>query len=316
MTRGTVTVLGSNGHIGHHAARAFVAAGWDVTGFGRVDRAPVAGMRFVAGDADSLADLSAAIGDSDVVVNALNLPYDKWDNGRLEALMGRVVEAMGSTGRTLLFPGNIYNYAPTARVLTPEIAPQPPTPRGAIRQRVEDMLRAAAGRGDIQAVILRAGDFFGPDSSGDWFDLVVMREAAKGKVALPGKPGTGHAWAYLPDMARAFEKLAWHRRELARFENFHFAGHFLAPEQLGEAVAAAGPAGLRVGRFPWLLITLMGLVNPVMREVAKMGYLWEHPMELRDARLDAILGPDFATPLDAAVAATVAPWCAGAAKAA
>ena len=143
-----------------------------------------------------------------------------------------------------------------------------------------------------------------------------MREAAKGKVALPGKPGTGHAWAYLPDMARAFEKLAWHRRELARFENFHFAGHFLAPEQLGEAVAAAGPAGLRVGRFPWLLITLMGLVNPLMREVAKMGYLWEHPMELRDARLDAILGPDFATPLDAAGAATVAPWFAGAAKAA
>src|SRR5690606_28373096 len=83
MTRGKVTILGSNGHIGHHAARAFVAAGWDVTGFGRVDRAPVAGMRFVAGDADSLADLSAAIGDSDVVVNALNLPYDKWDNGQI-----------------------------------------------------------------------------------------------------------------------------------------------------------------------------------------------------------------------------------------
>ncbi|HEY0919379.1 NAD-dependent epimerase/dehydratase family protein [Devosia sp.] len=316
MTRGKVTILGSNGHIGHRAARAFVAAGWDVTGFGRANRAPVAGMHFVAGDADSLADLRRAIGDSEIVVNALNLAYDKWDNGRLEALMGRVVEAMGSAGRTLLFPGNIYNYAPAERVLTPDTVPLPPTPRGAIRQRVENMLRAAAGRGDIQAVILRAGDFFGPDSSGDWFDQVLLREAGKGKVAIPGRPGIGHAWAYLPDLARAFEKLAWHRRELAGFENFHFAGHFLTPEQLGTAVAAAGPAGLRVGRFPWLLITLMGLVNPVMREVGKMGYLWEHPMELRDARLEAILGPDFVTPLDVAMAATLAPYFPTAAQAA
>ena len=31
-------------------------------------------------------------------------------------------------------------------------------------------------------------------------------------------------------------------------------------------------------------------------------------MELKDSRLDAILGPDFATPFDEAVAATVAPF--------
>ncbi len=38
-----VTVLGSNGHIGHQTALAFRDAGWEVTGFGRSQRAPTSG---------------------------------------------------------------------------------------------------------------------------------------------------------------------------------------------------------------------------------------------------------------------------------
>lgn len=34
MTRGKVTILGINGHIGHHAAIAFAAAGWEVSAVG------------------------------------------------------------------------------------------------------------------------------------------------------------------------------------------------------------------------------------------------------------------------------------------
>ena len=314
MTRGKVAILGINGHVGHHVARAFVEAGWDVAGFGRANRHPVKGVRFVKGDAESVADMAAAIGDSEVVVNALNLPYHQWDRGRMEAQVGRVIEAMGTSGRTLLFPGNIYNYSPANPVLTPELPQQPPTPRGEIRKRAEDLLRHAAERGDIRVIILRAGDFYGPESSGDWFDQVILREAGKGKAAIPGKPGVGHSWAYLPDLGRAFEKLAWHRKQLGGFENFHFAGNYVTPEQLSAALAAAAPAGLKVSRFPWLLVTLMGLASPVMREVAKMGYLWQRPMQLKDARLDAILGPDFGTPYAEALAATVAPYFAGAAK--
>jgi hypothetical protein len=43
-----------------------------------------------------------------------------------------------------------------------------------------------------------------------------------------------------------------------------------------------------------------------MREVAKMGYLWDHPMELVDPRLDAILGEGFATLFETAVATSIA----------
>jgi nucleoside-diphosphate-sugar epimerase len=308
--KGKVTVLGVNGHIGQAVARAFAAAGWDVTGIARTEKHAIAGVRFVAGNSDSVDDMRAAISDAEVVVNALNLPYPDWFEGRMEAQMARVVEAMGQSGKTLLFPGNIYNFAASNREVTPELAQHPETVRGAVRVRVEEMFEAAAARGDIQTIILRAGSFFGPGTGGDWFDLVMFREISKGKVSLMGTSGVGHNWAYLPDLARAFEALASLRLTLGPFERFHFSGNFVTPEQMGAAIAAAAPRPLKFGRFPLLLIRLMGLFDPMMREIGKMNYLWQSPMQLVDGRFDALLGEGFATPFPEAVATTVAPFLA------
>lgn len=309
-TPGKVTILGINGHIGHWAARAFLDAGWQVSGFGRSNKKPLPGLRFIKGDADSVADMAAAVADADVVVNALNLPYAEWDRGRMEAQTERVIAAMGKTGKTLLYPGNIYNYAAGDVVIRPDTPQRPETPRGEIRVRCENRLKAAANRGDIQLIILRAGDFFGPDNGQDWYAF-MLQSAGKGKVSVPGAHATGHAWAYLPDLGRAFEKLAWHRREFPASESFHFAGHFVTNGALLAALRAASPTPLAETRFPWGLFTMLGLVIPLVREVLKMRYLWNNPMALEDARLAAILGPDFATPFEAAVATTAAPYFAG-----
>jgi nucleoside-diphosphate-sugar epimerase len=303
MAKGRIVILGVNGHIGRATAEAFVAAGWDVTGMARSDRYRTPGVRFVRGDSDSVADMRRAIGDAELVVNALNLPYHQWDQGRMEAQMGRVIEALGQSGKTMLFPGNIYNFSRTDRLVTPELAQRPETPRGAIRVRVEQLFEAAAMRGDIQAIILRAGDFYGPGSSGDWFDQAIL--SAKGKVQTMGAPGVGHSWAYLPDLARAFEALASLRSTLGPFERFHFAGNFVTPEAMAAAIVKAAPVKLATSRFPLWMLRVLGLFSPMLREVGKMGYLWRHPMELRDQRLDALLGPDFNTPFEAAIAATL-----------
>jgi len=301
-----VTVLGINGHIGHHAAAAFAAAGWDVVGMGRSNKHPIAGVQFVQGDAESVEDMRRAIGDAKVIVNALNLPYDKWFGGAMEAQTARVIEAMGTGGKTLLYPGNIYNFAASLRDVTPDAPQQPERPRGEIRVRAEGMLKAAAMRGDMQVIIVRAGDFFAPGNHGDWFDQGIL--AQKGKVSAPSDLAVGHSWAYLPDLGRAFEKLAWHRHELAAFENFHFAGHFVTSGEVVAAIQKAAPKPLKVTAFPWLLLSMIGLFSPIMREVGKMRYLWQNPMRLKDDRLDALLGPDFATPYEEAIAATVAPF--------
>ncbi|MFK4812073.1 NAD-dependent epimerase/dehydratase family protein [Devosia sp. ZW T5_3] len=308
MSTAKITVLGINGHIGHHAAKAFRDAGYSVTGFGRSNRTPVEGVTFVKGDAANVTEIAAAIAEADIVVNALNLPYDKWDKGRAEAQLAGVIAAMGDSGKTMLFPGNVYNYAATDRRMSPDMAQQPQTPRGAIRVRQEAMLAAASKAGKFQTIIIRAGDFYAPGNAGDWFDQAMLMDAKKGKVYHMADLDVGHAWAYLPDLGRAFVKVAERRQSLGAFETFHFAGHFETHGAMLAAIQAAAPVPLKAAQWPWIVLQAMGLAMPMMREIVKMRYLWNNPMELVDPRLDAILGKDFGTPFAEAVAASTKPF--------
>lgn len=305
MTKGRVTVLGSNGHIGNAAMIAFRDAGWAVTGLGRTNRRPVTGTAFIAGDANGVDVVRSAIADADVVVQALHLPYDKWDNGAAEAQLQVVIDAMAGTSKTLLFPGTIYNYRASDRTIAPGLRQGAEKPRGEIRIRLEAMLRDAAASKGFQVLILRAGDFFGPGNRDDWFDAAMLMDFAKGRLYHMGALETRHSWAYLPDLARAFTVLAEKRGQFAPFENFHFAGHWVNHGQVMEAVQSGLGRRLTVAPLPWWLLRAIGLVNPVMRDIYRMRYLWLNEMELVDPRLDALLGPGFATPFEAAVAATV-----------
>lgn len=305
MTKGKVTVLGSNGHIGNAAMIAFRDAGWSVTGLGRTNRKPVSGTTFVAGDADEVEVVRAAIADADVVVHALHLRYDQWGNGRSEKQLQVVIDALGNSGKTLLFPGTIYNYRAGDRTISPATRQSAEAPRGEIRIRLETLLREASSAGKFQTIILRGGDFFGPGNRGEWFEAAMLMDVAKGKIYHMGGLTTRHSWAYLPDLAAAFAVLAEKRATLGKFESFHFAGHWVSHGQVMGAVQTALPSRVAVSPLQWWMIRAVGLFNPVMRDIYRMRYLWANEMELVDPRLDALLGPDFGTPFEEAVAATV-----------
>jgi len=305
MTKGKVTVLGSNGHIGNAAMVAFAAAGWAVAGLGRSNRRPVAGTRFIEGDADHVAVVKTAIAEADVVVQALHLPYDKWGNGAAEKQLQVVIDAMAGSGKTLLFPGTVYNYRASDRTIAPGLRQSAEKPRGDIRIRLEQMLRNAAASQGFQVIILRAGDFFGPGNRGDWYDAGMFMDFAKGRIYHLGDLATRHSWAYLPDLARALTVLAEKRGQFGPFENFHFAGHWVNHGQIMAAIQSGLGRRLTVAPLPWWMLRAMGLVNPIMRDIFRMRYLWLNEMELVDPRLDALLGPGFATRFEDAVAATV-----------
>jgi nucleoside-diphosphate-sugar epimerase len=300
----TIAILGINGHLGHSLALAALRAGWRVIGFGRSNKHPLPGVEFVAGDANSVADLARATREAAVVLNALNLPYHKWGDGAAEALLERVLSA--AVGKTLLFPGNIYNYRATDRVITPDLRQDPETERGAIRVRMEHQLAAAAGQGKLQVIILRAGNFYGSELPGGWFDQLLLREAAKHRVALNPAHSVKNAWAYLPDLVQAFVALAEERTSFGAFENFHFAGHLVSADETFAAMQRAVPHELERVGYPWLLLRVMGLFMPTLRGLVQMRYLWENELGLSDRRLEALLGQHPGTPFEEAIATTVA----------
>ncbi|WP_196260683.1 NAD-dependent epimerase/dehydratase family protein [Pelagibacterium limicola] len=305
MAMATITILGINGHASRAVATAFFKRGWRVIGFGRSNKHPMEGVEFFSGDAGNVEDMAAAIRDADLVFNGLNLPYHQWGNGAAEGLIARVIEACGKTGKTLLFPGNIYNYAPTDRVITPDLCQTPQTERGRIRVAMEARLAEAAARGDIRVIILRAGNFYGSDMNGGFFDELILRELDKGKVCLNPARNVKNAWAYLPDLGEAFAILAERRAEFGPFENFHFKGHLKTADETFAAVQAVVPNKLIQTGYPWLMLKAMGVFMPIIRGLVEMRYIWDYELGLKDPRLDAILGENFGTPYEEAIANVV-----------
>lgn len=300
-----VVILGINGRIGQEIAKAFVTAGYVVCGMGRDDRAKLTDVRFVQGNADSETDIERAVAGQDIVVNALNLPYDKWDKGRAEAQLARVLSALKGSGKLLMFPGNIYNFGADQHVLTPSTSYQPEQDKGKIRVRMEQQLEDAANNGDVKVAIIRSGDFYAPGASETNFDLAILARQKSKILQMPARLDMMHTWAFLPDLARVYPKVAALGDELGVFERFHFRGHFVSGHELVDAIQVVLPQKWKVAQLPWGIMGVIGWFVPVLREVVKMSYLFRTPHELRDDRLVKILGPEFDTPFKEAIAQTI-----------
>ncbi|MES2057974.1 MAG: NAD-dependent epimerase/dehydratase family protein [Pseudomonadota bacterium] len=304
MTK-TVLVLGATGGVGGETARALLAHGWRVRGLARRAPATSDGIEWVQGDALDASAVMAAAQGADAIVHAVNPPgYRDWAKLVLPMLDNSIAAAR-ATGARLALPGTIYNYDPaTTPVALPESPQHAATRKGAIRVAMEQRI-AESG---VRAIILRAGDFFGPRPGNNWFSQGMVKPGQPVRSILyPGKRGAGHAWAYLPDVGEAFARLLDVEASLPDLARYHFAGTWDADgTAITRAIArAAGRPGLKPSRLPWMLLPLIAPFNPTMRELIEMKPFWEHPLALDNAALIAAIGPEPHTPLDRAVGATL-----------
>ncbi len=278
----TIVITGASGRLGQACAQAFTQAGWRVV--------PHSLTNSVTTNNPPLPM------HADALLHAANPPYTQWSKQAVPALE-RALEISRALGATLLLPGNVYNYQPLP-VRLDEFAPQSSsTHKGRIRIAMEARLVEAARHG-TRSVVLRAGDFFG-SGRGSWFDLALTSKLRKGQLVYPGDMDVMHAWAYLPDLAQAFVRVAEQRERLAAFESLHFAGHSLTGRDWQSALQTIAAqqdwvkpnVQLQPRNMPWGLMRLISPLVPMWREVLEMKYLWDQPHKLVGERLQGLIGP-------------------------
>jgi len=311
----TALVIGATGGIGAELALNLGKRGWRVRALHR--RAAEAARRFawlgpvewVSGDAMHAADVERASAGAQLIVHGANPPgYQNW-RGLALPMLKSTIAAAEAHGARILLPGTVYNFGPDAGPVIDETAPQnPKTRKGAVRVEMEQLLVRAADRG-VRSLVVRAGDFFGPRAGNSWFSQALVKPGRPVRaIVYPGRPDVGHSWGYLPDVAETMARLVEREAALADVEVFHMRGHWFEP---GMAITDAirrvvGDKDLPVRSFPWWAVRAVSPLVPLFREMLEMQYLWREPLMLDNTKLVAALGAEPHTPIDRAIAVTLA----------
>ncbi|MGP0027637.1 MAG: NAD-dependent epimerase/dehydratase family protein [Streptosporangiaceae bacterium] len=294
------------GQVGHALAAHLAGLGYPVRAVSRHRPPALAGVDWRAADAaDPEAAADAAKGAA-VIYQCLNAPYHQWPE-RFPPLQQGALAAAERTGALLVSLENLYGYGPTGgRPMTEDLPLAATGPKGRARAAMTAELLAAAAAGRVRIAIGRASDFFGPGvTEGSMLGERVFGHALAGRRAdFIGDPGVPHTYSYVPDIAAGLATLGTDARAVGQV--WHLPGPATGTTRaLLDLVAGQVGHRVAVRSLPKLAVRALGLVNPVLRELAETSYQFDEPFVLDTSKYQVAFGAA-GTPLPDAIAATLA----------
>jgi nucleoside-diphosphate-sugar epimerase len=221
--------------------------------------------------------------------------------------MRQTLEGAISVGvRRVVLIGNVYVYGMPQTVPVRENHPrEPQTFKGKMRKEQEEILFAADASGEIAATVLRLPTFYGPNIERtvvvDAFTAAVQGRVAK----LIGPIDTVRQYVFVPDVGPIAVALAQEPRAYGRTWHFAGSGEITAREFVRRIFAQAGhkPKLFVANRT---MLNVLGLFNPLMRDLAEMQYLQSHPIVMDDSAIHELLPHLKATDYNGGITQTLA----------
>lgn len=308
LTYTKATIFGA-GQVGMTLMEQLVQQGVAVTLVnrrGQVSEPLPPGAVIVAADLTAASTVAGLAKEAEVVFATAQPDYTEWPE-KWPPLMQSLIGGIAQTDARLVFVDNLYMYGPTQGKPIREDLPYAATGRkGKTRAQIASMLLDAHKTGQVQATIGRASDFFGPRATdtaifGDRF----FAAALAGKPAdLLGNPDLLHTYTYVPDFARALISLS--RSEEAYGRAWHVPNtQTVSTRTLVRKFETALGQPIKTRVASPLMLSMVGLFVPIVREMKEMAYEFDEPYIVDDTAFRAAFGAD-TTPLDEAVGATVA----------
>jgi nucleoside-diphosphate-sugar epimerase len=308
---GKIALFGAAGAIGRTIATAFSSQGqaYRVVGRSRESLDTTFGAdplaEIVTWNPDDAASVRAAAEGIDTLIYLVGVNY--WQFELHPKLMEKTIEGAVAAGvKHFVLIGTVYPYG---RPRTPRVHEdhprEPHTFKGRMRKAQEDLLMAAHAAGRIKATVLRLPDFYGPgvDKS---FLHEAFKAAANGTTAnMVGPLDTPHEYVFVPDVGPVVAKLCATPGAYGKI--WHFAGAGVTSQRalISEIEKQTGkPLKLRVAGKT--MLRLIGLFNPLMREMVEMHYLLTEPLLMDDSALQKLIGPLHKTSYAEGVSLTLA----------
>ncbi|HET6920944.1 MAG TPA: NAD-dependent epimerase/dehydratase family protein [Jiangellaceae bacterium] len=298
-------VLGAAGGTGSAVIRELVARGLPVRAVTRSGTTDVPeGVEQFAADVATPDGGRRACAGAAVVYHCAQPDYTKWVE-LFPPLTRAVLDGAAEAGAKLVFADNLYVYGPPDGPMTEETPLRAQGPKGRTRVEMAAAILAAHAEGRLRCTIGRSSDYYGPRGTGTTAGDNIMNPALGGKRARwLGSLDQPHTLNYLEDMGRALVTLG--ERDEADGQVWHLpAAEPLTGRQFLALVyeAAGHPPKAGVASRP--MIRLVGLFNPLVRELNETLYQFERPFVSDASKFQRVFGPFEPTPHPEAVMRTV-----------
>ncbi|NCD68482.1 NAD-dependent epimerase/dehydratase family protein [Mucilaginibacter agri] len=246
-----------------------------------VSRRPstIAGKNVTWQKADLLnyAEVLQAAKGSGVIYLCAGLVYNAkiWQQ-QWPVIMQNMINVAKETGARLIFFDNVYMYGQLNGPMTETTPYNPMSKKGEVRAKIATQLIDAALGGNIKASIIRGADFYGAESMNSFFDSMVLAKYAKAQGAQwIGKPKTLHSFSYIPDCGKAMYLLG--QTPGSDNQIWHVpTAQAITGNQFIELAADVFNTKARYSTINKLMMQLVGLFNPLVKDSVEMYYQYDH----------------------------------------
>ena len=293
---GLHTLLGAGGVIARELSQQLARDGCRIRQVGRRPVAVQASDELKVADLTDARSTADAVAGSEVVYLVAGLPYNAatWQR-QWPRVMRHVIEACQRAGARLVFFDNVYAYGRVNGVMTEDTPFNPCSRKGEVRATIATELLDTQRRGDLDMLIARAADCYGPGAQLSLLEAVLFARLRADKAPQwVGDPQAAHTFTYTPDAGRALALLGqtpaafgqtWHLPTAQTLDGAPVTGRALARVA---CALAEQPDRLQV--VPRWLLKAMGWWVPALRENDEMMYQYRHDYRFGSSKIEQAHG--------------------------
>jgi nucleoside-diphosphate-sugar epimerase len=268
------TILGSSGIIGKELAKALPQHTNKIRLVSRNPKKINESDELFKANLFNADETMKAVEGSEIVYLTVGLQYDTniWRT-QWPPLMKNVIGACKKNKSKLVFFDNVYSYGKVNGWMTEETLAKPDSEKGKVRAELSEMIMNEVKQGNLKAIIVKAADFYGPETPLSFVNIMVFDNFKKGKKAQWFiDVNKKHSFTYTPDAGKGTAILG--NTESAYNQVWHLPTNrsVLTGKEFIELAAKAMGVKPEYTVVKKWMVQMLGLFNKVVKESVEMLY--------------------------------------------
>ncbi|KKI92860.1 epimerase [Bacillus sp. SA1-12] len=295
-------VLGATGGTGQVMVSELLSRGIEVIAFGRSENKlkelikehhSTPQLAYKLGDIFDYNTIVEAAFDADVIFQCANVQYHEMAK-KLHLLGESVMTAANILGKKIVIVDGIYVYGRQTGKGNENHLKQPHTKKGKIRVEFEHLIFDKKWK-NAKALIVRLPDYYGITSQNSYLHPTLTGLAADKLSIFIGNLKTPREYVYLPDAAKMIVEIASRDDSYGENWNIPGAGVITGKEiiKMAREITKNRKLVIPLNKHA---IRLLGLFDPIMKEVVEIMYLTEEGFILDGEKYKNRIGKIVATP--------------------